>query len=332
MVLHTHSQCRQFRNASVFLKLLRKFAVTQIVDNGYGIQFMETLLHIVLLVFLGFLWSARLAAIKAAALSGIPLQVTISIAVVGIAIAFTGVSAVRKSWPPLDRAAVTFYIISGAVGFILPFLLENIVAPNLAVFLFAVIISTMPIMTILLAAILGLEKPSRKQALAIGLGFVTAVLIALDSHDADTPIQASSVWVLVGFAVPLVYAINTLFIASRWPSSPDTVHVAHAQAVTIGLAALVVGTMTGGIVEWTEVSRNLVAIFAIVGCEALALVVYLKITRDHGASFVSQANYISIFFAALLGFVLFRDQIGWLSVGAGLVLVMALYLGKKPAR
>ena len=288
-------------------------------------------MHIILLVFLGFLWSARLAAIKAAALSGIPLHVTVSIAVIGIAIAFTAVSAARKSWPPLDRAAVIFYIISGVVGFILPFLLENIVAPKMAVFLFAVIISTMPIMTILLAAILGLERPSRKQTMAIGLGFITAVLIALDAPDSDTPFRISSVWVLIWFSVPLVYAINTLFIASRWPKSPDTMHVAHAQAVIIGLAALAVGSMSGGIVEWKEASRNLVAIFAIVGCEALALVVYLKITRDHGASFVSQANYISIFFAALLGFVLFQDQIGWLSVSAGFVLVMALYLGKKPA-
>lgn len=286
-------------------------------------------MHIILLVFLGFLWSARLAAIKAAALSGIPLHVTVSIAVIGIAIAFTAVSAARKSWPPLDRAAVIFYIISGVVGFILPFLLENIVAPKMAVFLFAVIISTMPIMTILLAAILGLERPSRKQTMAIGLGFITAVLIALDAPDSDTPFRISSVWVLIGFSVPLVYAINTLFIASRWPKSPDTMHVAHAQAVIIGLAALAVGSMSGGIVEWKEASRNLVAIFAIVGCEALALVVYLKITRDHGASFVSQANYISIFFAALLGFVLFQDQIGWLSVSAGFVLVMALYLGRN---
>ena len=288
-------------------------------------------MHIILLVFLGFLWSARLAAIKAAALSGIPLHVTVSIAVIGIAIAFTAVSAARKSWPPLDRAAVIFYIISGVVGFILPFLLENIVAPKMAVFLFAVIISTMPIMTILLAAILGLERPSRKQTMAIGLGFITAVLIALDAPDSDTPFRISSVWVLIGFSVPLVYAINTLFIASRWPKSPDTMHVAHAQAVIIGLAALAVGSMSGGIVEWKEASRNLVAIFAIVGCEALALVVYLKITRDHGASFVSQANYISIFFAALLGFVLFQDQIGWLSVSAGFVLVMACLLYTSPS-
>tara|TARA_R110002074_G_scaffold764_3_gene4454 strand:- start:7683 stop:8576 length:894 start_codon:yes stop_codon:yes gene_type:complete len=287
------------------------------------------MMRLTLLIVLGFLWSARLAAIKAASLSGIPLHVTISVAVLGIALAFTMVSLARRSWPPLDRSALIFYLLSGIFGFILPFVIENVVGPRLPVFLFVVIISTMPVLTILLASVLGVERPERKQVIAVALGFLTAILIAVDARGAGQNINVDLIWIMIGFSVPVVYAANTIFIASRWPQSPDAVHVANAQAVIVGLSALVVGTVTGGISEWTTAARNTPAILAIISCEALALLVYLKLARDHGASYVAQANYISMLFAAALGFVLFGENLSWLSIVAAMLLILALRIGRR---
>ncbi|MEO9652760.1 MAG: DMT family transporter [Roseobacter sp.] len=281
-----------------------------------------------LLIFLGFLWSARLAAIKAAGLSGIPLHVTISIAVLGIALTFTMISIARRSWPPLDRNALIFYLLSGIFGFILPFSLENVVGPRLPVFLFVVIISTMPVLTILLASTLGVEHPEGRQVIAVALGFLTAILIAVDARGAGQNINAEVTWIAIGFSVPVVYAANTIFIASRWPRSPDAIHVANAQAVIVGVSILVFGTATGGISEWTTVALNTPAILAITSCEALALLVYLKLARDHGAGYVAQANYISILFAAALGFVLFEENLSWVSVLAAVLLIVALRIGR----
>lgn len=291
-------------------------------------------MRILLLIILGFLWSARLAAIKAAALSGIALHVTLSVAVIGIVLIFSGASLWRRSFPPVDRRSVGFYAISGVFGFILPFFLENLVSPHLEVFLFVVIISLMPIMTVLLALVFGLERPRRRQVIAIGLGFLTAVLVALDMEAPDaTGVEGNRLfWIVAAFAVPLIYALNTLFVATRWPPGPDAIHVAQAQAAIVGVAALVAGVATNGVAEWGTATQNLPAILAIILCEAFALLLYLRITRDFGASFVAQANYASMVFAALLGFALFGDRLGWMTVLAGVVLIVSLRLNQAGAK
>lgn len=284
-----------------------------------------------LLIFLGFLWSARLSAIKAAGLADIPLHVAVSVSVIGIALTFSIISLVRRSWPPMDRPALAFYLLSGIFGFILPFWLENLVGVRLPVFIFVVIISMMPVLTILLASILGVEKPDRRQVAAIGLGFLTAILIAIDARGANQSIEIDLTWILIGFLVPVVYAANTIFVASRWPKSPDALHVANAQAVIVGISVLIVGGATNGISEWTTAARNMPALLAIIVFEALALLVYLKLARDHGASYVAQANYISLLFAAALGFILFGETLSWLAITAAALLVFALRMGAKTA-
>jgi drug/metabolite transporter (DMT)-like permease len=110
------------------------------------------------LILLGFLWAARLTTIKAAATSGIEVQAIVSVSVLGIAFVLSAVSLVRQVFPPMTRAAVQFYALSGLLGFISPFILENIASPHLPVFIFKLIISTMPMLTLLLGAASRIEK------------------------------------------------------------------------------------------------------------------------------------------------------------------------------
>jgi len=291
---------------------------------------MNRLIKIALLVLLGFLWSARLTAIKAAGLSGIPVHVTISLAVLGVAVLFSALAVKRGAWPPVDKSTLRFYFLSGALGFILPFILENLVAPHLPVFVFIVIIATMPLMTLFLAVMLKIEKPERRQYIAIGLGFGVALLIAGDAVGGS--VVQDWTWVTLAFGVPLLYAVNTLFIASRWPSSADALHVAHAQALIVSIAVIIGNVATGAIDQWHLAELNIPAIAGIVFFEGFALLVYLKITRDHGATFVSMANYVSMVFAAILGALLFGDQLTWLSVAAAAVLIISLSVNQLKSK
>jgi drug/metabolite transporter (DMT)-like permease len=284
------------------------------------------------LIVLGFLWAARLTAIKAAATSGIDAQAIVSVSVLGIAFFLSAVSMARGAFPPMTRAAVKFYTLSGLLGFIMPFVLENIASPHLPVFVFILIISTMPMITLLLGSASRIEKLRPRQAAAIFLGFMAAVLIAIDMRGGGGSVSGGVIWIAIGFGVPLLYAINTLFIASRWPAGADAVQVGNGQALIMSAAVLLGGITTGGIAGWPAVAGNLPAILGIVVFEALALLVYLRITRDHGAAYVSQANYVSLVFAAVLGFAIFGERLGWLTVLSGLVLAMSLRIGRNRDR
>ncbi|WP_421855742.1 DMT family transporter [Oricola sp.] len=288
----------------------------------------------VLLLLLGFLWSARLTAIKAAGVSGIPIHVTVSLSVLGIALFFTVVAIRRGSWPPTGRAAIVFYILSGLFGFTLPFILETAVAPHLTVFVFMIVIATMPVFTLVLSTALGIERPGIRGLAAIALGFVVALMIAWDTASGGmAQAGANWTWIALALGVPLLYAGNTLFVASRWPGRTEALHVAHAQALIVSAAAVCGAIVTQTIGDWDLVARNPAAVAAIAGFEGLALLVYLKLARDHGATFVALANYVAMDFAAMLGALVFGDRLSWLSFGAALLLAGALAVNRaRPDR
>jgi len=286
-----------------------------------------------LLILLGLLWSVRLSAIKAAGLAGIPVHVVVAVTACGIAAFFSMRAVWCRDWPPFNREVVVFYALSGTLGFLAPFTLESAVAPNLPVFLFVVIIATMPLITLALSILIGSEHLRALPILAVILGFTGAVAILWETARADPAGQSNAWWVAAAFGVPLLYALNTVFIATRWPPKAGPVHVAHAQALIIAAAAILGSFASGVIAEWRLARLDLPAMGLIVLGEGLALLVYLRIARDYGATYVSFANYVSMIFAAILGAVWFGDRLTPLSISAAFVIVAAVALyqrfGKK---
>ena len=281
-----------------------------------------------LLTLLGFLWAMRVAAIKAAGLSGIPVHVVLSAAILGLAVVFTLRAVLTADWPPINGTAMRFYGLTGVLGFLAPFALESAAAPHLPVFLFIVIISTMPIMTLLLSILTGGERATSRALLSVGIGFACALLIISDTpHDPDG--TARLWWVLAAFAVPLFYSLNTVFVARRWPDGVTSIQVAQAQTIIVGAAALLGLTLSGAISDIAIVGLNPVALLIVVGGEALAMLVYFRITRAFGATWVSLANYIAMVFAAILGTVLFGDHLGGLTIVAAVGIVLSVSIYRK---
>jgi drug/metabolite transporter (DMT)-like permease len=269
-----------------------------------------------LLVLLGLLWSVRLSSIKAAGLSGIPVHVVVAVSTIGIAVFFSGMAIGRGGWPPVSRSTLLFYVFSGTLGFILPFMLESLVAPNLPVFIFVVIIATMPVITLIISAIVGHESLGTVPVISIGLGFVGAMIVLWDTARTISLGGTNLLWIGIAFGVPTLYALNTVFVATRWPQKVTAVQVAHAQTLIMSIAVVFGSLMAGTFAAWGNVMLNIPAMGLIIFCEGLALLVYLKIAHDYGATYVSFANYVSMIFAALIGTLVFEEQMTWLSIVA----------------
>lgn len=279
------------------------------------------MLKVALLVLLGLLWSVRLSSIKAAGLSGIPVHVVVAVSTLGIAVFFSGVAFWRNTWPPISQTKIGFYVLSGTLGFILPFILESLVAPELPVFIFVVIIATMPVITLIISTTVGHEHLGVVPVITVTLGFAGAMIILWDTTRMMPMGGTSLFWVGIAFGVPTFYALNTVFVATRWPSGVTAVQVAHAQTLIMSLAALIGSLVAGSFATWGEVTMNIPAMGLIIVCEGLALLVYLKIAHDYGATYVSFANYISMIFAAFIGALVFAEQMTWLSLVAAVAIV-----------
>jgi len=288
-------------------------------------------MKLVLLLVLGLSWALRIAAFKIAAERGVPAGIIIQFAVIGILMSLLLISLIRRRMPPRTSLAMRFYVVSGCLGFLLPFALETIVAGKIPAFVFIVIISTMPVMTLLLSFILRVERASRMKVLAVSLGFGSALLIAWDNTAIGVE-TVSLTWILLAFLVPLFYTLNTVFVASRWPSGVDAVEIATGQAAVVGAAALLAMPFSGLFVDGWVLQRAIAPVVAIVVLETAALLIYLRIVKAYGAIYVSLANYVSMFFGVLIGFFVFFEQPGWVTLFASLLLIYSLHLIRKDGR
>lgn len=288
-------------------------------------------MKLVLLLVLGLSWALRIAAFKIAAERGVPAGIIIQFAVIGILMSLLLISLIRRRMPPRTSLAMRFYVVSGCLGFLLPFALETIVAGKIPAFVFIVIISTMPVMTLLLSFILRVERASRMKVLAVSLGFGSALLIAWDNTAIGVE-TVSLTWILLAFLVPLFYTLNTVFVASRWPSGVDAVEIATGQAAVVGAAALLAMPFSGLFFDGWVLQRAIAPVVAIVVLETAALLIYLRIVKAYGAIYVSLANYVSMFFGVLIGFFVFFEQPGWVTLFASLLLIYSLHLIRKDGR
>ena len=281
---------------------------------------------LIMLVVLGTVWSVRLTAIKYAFDAGLPPHLTIQIAILGIALGLSLTNIVRGTRPPLHGQAIRFYLASGLLGFICPFALEAIVAPRLPLVVLILIITTVPIWTLLIAALTRVERLTVLRLCGVVLGFGAAALVALDTAGAIGNGGVDPLWCLLAAAIPLLYAVFTVFVAARWPAGVDAVQVAQGQAIAVAIAVLVTLPFQA---EWRDLAydaKQVGSIAGVVVCEIVGLLLYLRLARDRGPTFVAMANYISICVGAALGVLVFDDPVTWITAVGAVLLVAALQM------
>lgn len=285
-------------------------------------------LRYTLLILLGLAWSVRLAAIKWTSTSGWPPLATVQIVVVAMAVVMTTANLARGRPPPLTRRALTFYAISGCLGFLLPFTLELVVAEHLSVFMLTIVVTTVPIWTLTIAMAIGVERFAWRKTLGTLAGFAAAAVIVVDMIGPGGP-SGELRWIALGCAIPLVYALFTLFVATRWPKTLDALQVANGQSVLIALGAAGAWAAGAWSIDRMPAADQMASISVITLAEIAGLFLYLRIARDYGATFVSQANYLAIGFGAVIGVVVFGDTIGVLSVAGAVGLIVALSITRR---
>lgn len=281
------------------------------------------------LLGLGFVWSLRVASVKHAVENGVSPHVIIEFAMFGIAIVMLGILFATKQKLPFSKQAVTFYFVGGTLGMTLPFFVEALVSPHLSVFVLIVIVMTMPIITLCLLTLTGVEKPKLFQVVAIFIGFSAAILIIFDGVDLVSLGSTGLFWILIAFGVPLLYAINTTYVAGKWPAYINPLQVAAGQALCISLAILIASPFSG---LWDDVGQIGLQPWPFVGIlvsECLGLFFYFALIRSQGAAYMIMANYVAIAFGALWGVFMFGETIGILSLLAAIVLAAAIYIAQR---
>lgn len=285
-------------------------------------------MNLALLLVMGASWGLHFALVKMLSGAGIPALLLLFPTLLGISV-FFAVAIVAKGglfrprWPHLR-----FFVIGGVLGYVAPILVELLVAPNIDAGLLTLIVTTTPLFTIGITAVLGRESVGVRKIVAAGMGAVAAAALLLP--DAALPSAGMRAWVVAAFAVPALYAVYNIYVAAAWPSDLDALQVAAGESAASALFAV-------PFFAWSAVGTGLDALFAEPG-PLLALVLattvevwaFFELIRRAGAVYVSFASFAALVGGVSWGTLLFAERpTAWMTLSLLLVTASLLVLGRS---
>lgn len=227
---------------------------------------------------------------------------------------------------PLSRPALRFYVLVACLGAMFPAMAELPAAVHLPAGVLAIVISMVPMFSLMLALAVGEERPDLRRILGVGLG--AAAIIMLLGPQTSLPDPAAWPYVLLVIVAPLCYAAEGIFVARRMPEEVGPITTLLGASLT-GLAATtpMVLLIPGA---WVPMPGPMgAAEIAIVanGClSCLCYWGYVTLVRGYGPVFASMVAYVVTVSGVLWGVALLGEShSGWIWGALGTMVVgMAL--------
>lgn len=237
---------------------------------------------------------------------------------------------IKKQRVALSTVALKYYLVIAFIGTLIPNTFSLFATDHLPAGIMAIIIATVPMMSLTVALIARIEVFSWMRTVGVILGVVALLLIALP--DASLPDPSKAPWLLVALVAPLCYAIEGNFVAARAPIKlSPLVTLFGASAIGTLLITPIVwfGDMTVSFTGTWDISH-----WAIIGSaigHVAAYSGYLWLLGRAGAVFTSQIGYVVTLSGVIGAIVILGESYGvsvWIAV-AMMLFGVALVRPKK---
>ena len=273
-----------------------------------------------MLFLCGFCWGSTGPLSKLAVSTGHhPVGITFWNTVIS-AIFFTGLIVAKGSRPPLDRRHVVFFLICGFLGTALPNSLSYEAYRHLPVGVNVMILSLVPMATLLIALPLGVERLDVRRALGLVLGVAAVALISLPSASLPSPDQA--VWIILPVIVATAYAAENVFIAATRPPATGPMTVMWGLSVGAFLLITPVAVAMGAVFDVSPLGPPEQAVIGAAVLHICAYFGYVWLIGRAGPVFASQVGYVVTATGVMLGMAIYGERHSvW--VWSALVVMMA---------
>lgn len=272
------------------------------------------------LAAVGLGWGAAQLLAKLATATDLPaMGLAFWQAAMGAAVFTAAVLATGRPLPA-SRRAVAFYLACGLVGTALPHTLTFTAIRHLPVGVQSILVSLVPMMTLLLSIPLGLDRAEPRRLAGLLLGLAAVLLIVVPETSLPEPGQAF--WVLLLTLVPLSYSVENVVIAKAKPKAMSSLEVmcglSWGALLLLTPALLATGTF---FLPWPAGPAEA----ALLGTSLAHVGAYFGLVWLIGAAgpvFAAQVGYVVTGTGVLLGMVFLGERhSAW--VWAALVLILA---------
>lgn len=227
-------------------------------------------------------------------------------------------AAGRRQPIPLTARHLRYYAVAGFLSMAAPNLILFTVMPRLGAGLSAVVYTLPPILTLALAAALGMERPGRRRMLGIGLGFAGAALIV--GPRGSLPSSELYGWMAAALLIPVSLAFGNIFRSRFWPSGASPLALSAGTMLAGALWTIVASVATGSLddvatlalVPWPAAIQS--------ALNALQFLMFMRLQQAAGPVYVSQVGYVATAVGLVSGAMIFGETYSpWVWAASGLI-------------
>ena len=287
-----------------------------------------------LLLVLGVAWGGSFSLAKIVMGEGAhPLGVNYWQSLIGAAVLISYLVVTRQSLP-IGPNYLSFYLICGVLGSVVPGLLYFYAVAHISPGVLAITIATVPIMTFIAAVLIKIERRSTFRVLGVCFGVLSIVLLIVPTE--SLPDRSAVPWIFAAIAAAACYTGENLVIALRFPEGANTFVILGGIYITATLIMTPFVFATGTFVplSWPWGSTE----WAIISLAILSVVCYglfMMLIVHAGPVFASQTAYVVTLSGVLWGIVIFDEKHSlwiWASLSSMLIALALVTPGKKDSR
>ena len=222
--------------------------------------------------------------------------------------------------PACSMAALArFGLGAGLFAYVIPNAVLFTAMPHIGSGLAGLMFALSPVVTALISLALGVRPPSRSLLIAVGFGFVGAILIVAGRQALSMPSAAN--WLLLALIIPVSLAIGNVYRSARWPVGATPTQVGAASNLLAAPLLFGLCLLQGGEVDFTPFGEHLVLVLAQCLASLLMFSLFFRLQVIGGPTYLSQIGYIAAAVGLLAGVGLLGESyplVVWL--GAGLII------------
>ncbi len=281
-----------------------------------------------LLLLLASIWGGSFTLIKLAVDSVPPVTITMARVAIG-AIFFCAIVVATGRRLPRDRSTWGLALLGAVVGLALPFSLISWGEQRIDSGLAAILMAGMPLMTVLLARLVG-DEPLTLPKL-VGMAFGVAGLVILIGPEKLTTLGSDTLGQIAVLGASFCYAVNANVMRRISGEDPYAV----SAAIMLCAAALLVPASLVLDAPWTLAPTGLAWLALItLGLfpTAVANLLLLALVRRQGAGFFSQINFLVPLFGVLWGVAILSERLPASALTALAVILAGIAISRGSIR
>jgi len=278
--------------------------------------------NIALLFALSSLWALHFSLVKFVEADDSPLTILVSLLTVLCVLFFIFLFLQKKLFKFTLKKSL-FFSVAGMFAYIIPLSVEFVVAPKIEAGILTLIISVVPVFTLIIIWSFRLLNVTTKLVIGTLSGLVGLVILLYGNNFNNA---SANVWAFYALIIPLSYAFDAIFMEKFWPKNLESTQVAFGESAASLIFVIILSVFFGNKFydhyQWFTVS----SFWILVIITFIEVWLFFYILNRVGAVFVNLSSYLVMPAGFLWGYLIFGETFTFIKLISTLLICISIFM------